>query len=94
MSQEFGSNVLDLIKLKGFYPDEYISDLESLKKNCQVKKSLIFRWQVKKNSDKGDMVKHKLPVASYECKAYKHELKLKSSCSNPRVASSNPRVKS
>ena len=26
LSQEFGSNVLDLVKQKGLYPNEYMSD--------------------------------------------------------------------
>ena len=35
--QEFDSNVLDLVKQKGFDPYEYIS----LKKNCRAKKCFI-----------------------------------------------------
>ena len=31
MSQEIDNNVLDLIKQKGFYPYEYMSDFEKLK---------------------------------------------------------------
>ena len=32
MSQEFDSEVLDLVKQKGFYPDEYTSSFEKKKK--------------------------------------------------------------
>ena len=31
LSQEFDTNVLDLVKQKGFYPYEYMSDLEKFK---------------------------------------------------------------
>ena len=31
LSQEFDNNVLDLVKQKGFYPYEYISDFEKFK---------------------------------------------------------------
>ena len=33
-SQEFENNILDLVKQKGFYPCEYMSDFEKFKKNC------------------------------------------------------------
>ena len=33
-SQKFECNILDLVKQKGFYPYEYMSDLKSLKINC------------------------------------------------------------
>ena len=32
MSQEFDSEVLDLVKQEGFYPDEYTSSFEKKKK--------------------------------------------------------------
>ena len=35
MSQEFDSEVLDLVKQKGFYPDEYTSSFENKKKSKQ-----------------------------------------------------------
>ena len=42
LSQEFGSNVLDVIKQKGFYPYEYTSNFENFKKKiCVAKKSFI-----------------------------------------------------
>ena len=31
LSQEFDNNVLDLVKQKGFYPYEYMSDFEKFK---------------------------------------------------------------
>ena len=37
LSQEFGSNVLDLVKQKGFHPYEYISDLEKFKEKLPSK---------------------------------------------------------
>ena len=43
LSQEFDSNVLDLVKLKRFYwyeyMSEYMSDFKDSKNNCQRKKS-------------------------------------------------------
>ena len=46
LSQEFGSDVLDLVKQKGFYPYEYMSSFEKLKKDFQAKKSFIVRKKV------------------------------------------------
>ena len=43
LSQEFNRNKLDLVKQKGFYPYEYMTILESLKKNYQAKKSFLVR---------------------------------------------------
>ena len=40
-SFQFLSSSLDLVKQKGFYPYEYISDFETLKKNYLAKKSFI-----------------------------------------------------
>ena len=36
MSQEFDSEVLDLVKQKGFYPDEYTSSFEKKKVNNSI----------------------------------------------------------
>ena len=33
LSKEFDNNVLDLVKHKGFYPYEYMSNFEKFKKN-------------------------------------------------------------
>ena len=42
LSQEFDSNILNLVKQKGFYSYEYVSGLRSLVlKNRQAKKSFI-----------------------------------------------------
>ena len=48
LSQKFDSNVLDLIKQKGFYPYRYISDFEKFKEQLTAKISFIARWKVKK----------------------------------------------
>ena len=37
MSQEFDDNVLDLVKRKGFYTYEYMSDFEKLKEELPKK---------------------------------------------------------
>ena len=37
LSQEFHSNVLDLVKQKGFYPHEYMSDFEKFKEELLSK---------------------------------------------------------
>ena len=38
--QEFHKNKLDLVKQKGFYPYEYMTDFEKFKKNTQQRKIL------------------------------------------------------
>ena len=43
LNQEFDGKLLNLVKQKGFYPHEYMSDFKSLKKNFQAKKSCIVR---------------------------------------------------
>ena len=48
LRQEFDSDVLDLVKQKGFFPYECMNDFEKFKKNCQAKKNFIVRWQVMK----------------------------------------------
>ena len=37
LSQEFDNNVLDLVKQKGFYPYEYMSDFEKFKEELPSK---------------------------------------------------------
>ena len=37
LSQEFDNNVLDLVKQKGFYPYEYMSDFEKFKEDLPSK---------------------------------------------------------
>ena len=39
LSQEFDSNVLDLVKQKGFYPSEYMTDFEKFKEKLSSKKT-------------------------------------------------------
>ena len=38
LSQKFDSNLLDLVKQKGFYPYEYMSDFEKFKEELLYKK--------------------------------------------------------
>ena len=40
MSQEFDSNVLDLVKQKGFYSYEYMNDFKRFKGELSSKESL------------------------------------------------------
>ena len=40
LSQEFDNNVLDLVKHKGFYPYEYMSDFEKFKEKLPSKEVL------------------------------------------------------
>ena len=75
LSQEFDNNLLDLVKQKGFYPYEYMSGFENLKKNFVSKKSLL---KGKKNNDKE--YEHVLNVWNkFEMKTMKdyHDLHLK-----------------
>ena len=37
LSQEFGNNILDLLKQKGFYPYEYVRDFEKFKEELPSK---------------------------------------------------------
>ena len=39
MCQEFDNNVLDLVKQKGFYPYEYMSDFEKFKEDLASKEN-------------------------------------------------------
>ena len=52
LSRKFDNDVLDLVKQKGFFFISISIVLKCLKKICQVKKSFMVRWQVKKNGDK------------------------------------------
>ena len=51
MSQEFDNNVLDLVKQKGFYPYEYVSDFEKSKEKLPSKENFSF-FSGKNISDK------------------------------------------
>ena len=52
MSQEFDSDVLDLVKQSGFYPDEYVSDFEKSKIDRHANKVFEFVNRYKEISDK------------------------------------------
>ena len=52
LSQEFDSIVLDLVKQKGFYTDEYMSDLKNLRKNFLAKKKFYSLLTDRKIIDK------------------------------------------
>ena len=41
LSEEFNKNKLDLVKQKGFYPYEYVSDFEKFKEELPRKKNFI-----------------------------------------------------
>ena len=41
LSEEFNKNKLDLVKQKGFYPFEYVSDFEKFKEELPRKKNFI-----------------------------------------------------
>ena len=49
LSREFDSNVLDLVKQKGFYPYEYMSDFEKFKEELPSKENIYNSLPVKKN---------------------------------------------
>ena len=48
LSQEFDSNVLDLVKQKGFYPYEYMNIFEKFEKELPSKEKLYNSLTVKK----------------------------------------------
>ena len=52
MSQEFGSNILDLVKQKGFYPYECMSNFEKAKVELPTKKKLYIYLNDRKISGK------------------------------------------
>ena len=39
--------MLDIVKQKGFYPNEHMGSSRKFKKDYQAKKSFILYWQVK-----------------------------------------------
>ena len=49
MSQEFGNNVLDLVKKEGFYPFEYMTDLENFNEKLRSKEKFYSSLAGKKN---------------------------------------------
>ena len=52
LSQEFYNNILALVKQKGFYPYEYMSDFEKFKEQLPSKENFYSSLTVKKISDK------------------------------------------
>ena len=48
LSQEFNNNRLDLVKQKGFYLYEYMSDLEKFKEELSSKEFFIVRLLIEK----------------------------------------------
>ena len=52
LSQEFDNNVLNLVKQKGFYSYEYMSDFEKFKEELPDKEKFCSFLTVKKISDK------------------------------------------
>ena len=52
LSQEFDSNVLDLVKKKGFYPFEYMTDFEKFKEKLPSKEKFYSSLTWKKINDK------------------------------------------
>ena len=55
LSQEFDNNVLHLVKQKGFYPYEYMSDFEKFKEQSPSKEKFYSSLAGKKISEK-DMI--------------------------------------
>ena len=78
LNQKFDNNVLDLVKQKGFYPYEYMSDFEKFKEQLLSKEKFFSSLTGKKISDKEH--KHFLSVwKKFEMKMIKdyHDLYLK-----------------
>ena len=78
LSQVFDNNVLDPVKLKGFYPYEYMSDFQKFKEELPSKETFYSSLTGKKSSDK--KCEHVLKLwHKFEMKAMKdyHDLYLK-----------------
>ena len=52
LSQEFGNNVLDLVKQKVFYPYEYMSDFQKFKNELPSKKKFFSSLTDRKTTGK------------------------------------------
>ena len=52
LSEEFDNNVLDVVKRKGFYPYEYMTDSEKLKEELPSKEKFYSSLTDGKFSDK------------------------------------------
>ena len=78
LAQEFDNNVLDLVKQKGFYPYEYMSDFEKSKEQLPCKDK--FYSSLKGKNISGKEYEHVLNVWNkFEMKTMKdyHDLYLK-----------------
>ena len=78
LGQEFDTNALDLVKQKGFYPYEYMSDFEKYKEELPSKENIYSSLTCKIISDKKH--KHVINVWNkFEMKTMKdyHDLHLK-----------------
>ena len=78
MSQEFDNNVLDLVKQKGFFPYEYMSDFEKFKEELPDKENFYSSLTNRKITD--EEYEHVLNVwKKFEMKTMKdyHDLYLK-----------------
>ena len=78
LSQEFDNNILDLVKQKGFYPNEYMIDFKKFKEHLPSKEKFNSSLTDKKISNK--VYDHVLKVWNkFETKAMKdyHNLHLK-----------------
>ena len=51
MSQEFDNYVLELLKQKGFYPNEYIGSFKKFKEQFPDKRNFYSSLTIKKISD-------------------------------------------
>ena len=52
LSKEFGNNVLGLVKQKGFYPCEYMSDFEKFKEQLPSKEKFYSSSTDRKDAEK------------------------------------------
>ena len=53
LSQEFDNNILDLVKQKGFYSYEYMSDFEQFKEELRSKENFHSLLTDRRSSNKG-----------------------------------------
>ena len=57
LSQEFDNNVLDVVKQKGFYPNEYMIDFKKFAEQLLIKEKFysFMVWDVMLNSTKAKL---------------------------------------
>ena len=70
LSQEFDSNVLDLVKKKGFYPSEYMTDFEKFKEKLPSKEKFYSSLTGKKLMTK-NMIMFLRFGTNLKCKRWK-----------------------